>query len=408
MKSNIKFENQFLFIGAIGDKDTVAKLNEKGCAVSTAYNVQRKMIDGLQMLGYYSDSITAHISPRDWKKNLVIDYKATNRNEKVTDVSVKFLNIPLVDKIIKSTKIGKYARKWVEGKESPYIFVYALSSCLLRGAIEAKKRNKKCRIIAIVPDLPEYMSNNNSKVYRLLKAIDRKIINNYLKFIDGFVLFAEPMKEKLDINNRPYVVVEGIMKKIEKDLYVKQILSRQKKSKKIIMLSGNLDREEGIMLLLKAFSQIPNQDYELWFTGNGNCVEHIKECQRRDKRIKYFGYIKSYEKFLKLQQQASVFVLMVPKTNKKSAYYFPSKLMEYLATGGQVACYKLQCIPKEYDQYLEYFPDDFEKLPGKLIELCERSPKEIYQKAYDRYEFIDSKGAEKQMKKVVNLLKQII
>lgn len=291
------------------------------------------MIDGLQMLGYYSDTITAHISPRDWKKNLVIDYKATNRNEKVTDVSVKFLNIPLVDKIIKSTKIGKYARKWVEGKESPYIFVYALSSCLLRGAIEAKKRNKKCRIIAIVPDLPEYMSNNNSKVYRLLKAIDRKIINNYLKFIDGFVLFAEPMKEKLDINNRPYVVVEGIMKKIEKDLYVKQILSRQKKSKKIIMLSGNLDREEGIMLLLKAFSQIPNQDYELWFTGNGNCVEHIKECQRRDKRIKYFGYIKSYEKFLKLQQQASVFVLMVPKTNKKSAYYFPSKLMEYLATG---------------------------------------------------------------------------
>lgn len=68
MKSNIKFENQFLFIGAIGDKDTVAKLNEKGCAVSTAYNVQRKMIDGLQMLGYYSDTITAHISPRDWKK----------------------------------------------------------------------------------------------------------------------------------------------------------------------------------------------------------------------------------------------------------------------------------------------------------------------------------------------------
>lgn len=57
---------------------------------------------------------------------------------------------------------------------------------------------------------------------------------------------------------------------------------------------------------------------------------------------------------------------------------------------------------------MEYFPDDFEKLPGKLIELCERSPKEIYQKAYDRYEFIDSKGAEKQMKKVVNLLKQII
>ncbi len=273
--------------------------------------------------------------------------------------------------------------------------------------MQAKKKNPCCKIISIVPDLPEYMSNSQNKIYRLLKAIDRIIINHYLKEIDGFVLFAEPMKEKLNIAYKPFVVVEGIIKDIDKDNYIKAISKRKNSVKKIIMISGNLDKEEGIGVLLNAFEQIPNNDYSLWITGSGNYIEKIKEYERRDTRIKYYGYIDSYNDFLLLQQKATLFVLMVSKEHPKSAYYFPSKIMEYLVTGGQVACFKLRGIPDEYDNYLEYFPEDIDGIAKKIIKLCEMDPEVIYQKALERYEFLKAKSPEMQMKKVISLIKEI-
>lgn len=404
---NKKFRNSILFIGAIGDSNIVEKLNSKGCAVSTAYNVQRKMLDGLQSLGYYSDTISAHMSPPKWKENLIIDYQSANRNPQVTDVSVKFLNIPLVDKLTKSIGIRKYAKLWSKGHGESYVFVYALSSCLLRGAIKAKKVNRKCKIIVIIPDLPEFMSNSQSKVYRFLKSIDKVVINNYLKFVDGFILFSEPMKEKINIKGKPFVVIEGIMKDVDKEEYTKLVQMKSELNEKIIMLSGNLDREEGIPLLLKAFSNIRNEKYSLWLTGNGNCVDLIRQYEKKDKRIKYFGYIASYEEFLRLQQRAWVFALMVPKSNPKSAYYFPSKVMEYLVAGGEVVCYKLKCIPQEYDDYLEYFSDEEFGIEEKIVQVCEESSAEYYEKAISRYNFLTKKSASEQMKKAVYLIKQI-
>lgn len=402
-----KEKNEFLFIGAIGDHEITTELNRKRCNISTGYNVQRKMIDGLEKQNYYSDTISAYASPPEWWKNLFINYKIRNRNSKVTDVAVKFINIPLLDKLIKGKEISKYAKEWVKGQDAPYIFIYALCSHLIKGAVHAKRKNPCCKIISIVPDLPEYMSNSQNKIYRFLKAIDRIVINHYLKEIDGFVLFAEPMKEKLDIAHKPFVVVEGIMKDIDKESYIKSISERKNSIKKIIMISGNLDKEEGIGVLLNAFEQIPNNDYSLWITGSGNYIEKIKEHEKRDARIKYYGYIDSYHDFLSLQQKATLFVLMVSKEHPKSAYYFPSKIMEYLATGGQVACFKLRGIPDEYDNYLEYFPENIDGVVKKIIELCEMEPEVIYQRALERYEFLKTKSPEMQMNKVVSLIKII-
>lgn len=402
-----KTQNEYLFIGAIADAEIVRLLNSKGCNVSTGYNVQRKMIEGLEKLGHYSDTITGHISPAIAVDTLIVDYKAENRNEYVTDIYVSFLNLPIVDKLIKKIKISKAAKSWIMGKKSPKIFVYSLTSSFLIGALAAKKKSTNCKIIAIVPDLPEFMSNNNNKLYRLLKKIDRCIIDKCLKNVDAFVLFSDRMKEKINVDDRPYAVVEGIIRDIDKEKYFQIIEKRANDHKKIIMLSGNLDYEEGIQTLLEAFAKIEDSECRLWLTGEGNAVRLIQKYGEKDNRITYFGYIDSYNDFLELQQQAYVFVLMVSPKHQKSAYYFPSKLMEYLTTGGIVACYKLACIPDEYDQYLEYFYDDVEEIGRQLMRLCNMESEAYKKKAIKQYEFIKGKSSEEQMKKVEVMVEKL-
>lgn len=400
----LKMQNEYLFIGAIADAEIVQLLNSKGCKVSTGYNVQRKMIEGLEKLGHYSDTITGHISPPLARDTLIVDYKSKNRNENVTDVSVSFLNLPLIDKLIKKVKIGIAAKHWIKRKKNPKIFVYSLTSSFLLGALQAKRKNTNCKIVTIVPDLPEFMSNSNNKIYRLLKGIDGRILDRCLKKVDALVLFSEYMREKLPVQDKPFVVVEGIIQDVNHEEYMNKIEKRANNLSKTIMLTGALDYEEGILTLLEAFSKIEDREYKLWLTGTGNAVDLINKYADADKRIAYFGYIASYDEFLELQQKASVFVLMVPPTHPKAAYYFPSKLMEYLATGGIVACYKLPCIPDEYDEYLQYFSGDAEQIGRQLTDLCKTDPEVYREMAIKRYEFIKQKNSVGQMKKVEKLV----
>lgn len=406
-KYRFKVHNEYLFIGAIGDAETIRSLNSKGCNVSTGYNVQRKMIEGLEKLGHYSDTITGHVSPALKRDTLIVDYKSKDRSDYVTDISVSFLNIPLIDKLIKKIKISKAAKCWAAEKNNPKIFVYSLASNYLLGALAAKKKNPKCRITVIVPDLPEFMSNSTNKVYRMLKKIDRRIIDRSLRKVDSFVLFSGHMKDKIDINNKPYVVVEGIIRDIEEDAYLALIEKRITEHKKIIMLSGNLDYEEGIQTLLDAFVSIDDPECRLWLTGNGNAVEMIQKYQQSDKRIIYYGYIDSYNEFLKLQQQAYVFVQMVSPAHPKAAYFFPSKLMEYLSTGGIVACYKLPCIPDEYDEYLQYFSGDTLQIGRQLKEYCDMDSESYRKLAMERYKFLKQKSPAGQMKKVEDMVEML-
>ena len=396
-----KFDNKntHLFIGAIADSKTVRILNSQGCNVSTGYNVQRKMLDGLEELGVYSDTISAHVSPPNKRGNLIVNYVSENRNPHVTDVYVSFINFPVLDRIIKAIKVAKLAVEWSAEKEEAYICVYSLTSIFLLGALAAKRKNPKIHIVSIVPDLPEYMSNNQGKLYKLLKKIDRCIIDRCMDKVDGFVLFAEPMKDRLSIGEKPYTVFEGIVKDIGREAYLERVDQRAKNPQKIIMLSGNLDEEDGVCDLLHAFSKIPNSDYKLWMTGSGNAIETIKKFEKEDSRIQYWGYVDSYEKFLEMQQNAFLFVAMVPTKHPKSPYFFPSKIMEYLVTGGIIACHRLACIPKEYDDYLEYMDDDIESISRKLVELCEMDVEVYRKKAIERYQFIEQKTPKMQMKK---------
>lgn len=264
-------------------------------------------------------------------------------------------------------------------------------------AATLKSRIKHVNLI--VPDLPEFMSSNQSKIHLFLKSIDRCIINWCLKKFDSFTLLSAPMVERLDISGKPWTVMEGIYQP------PMHLLESPKEQDKVIFYGGHLDRRYGIIDLVEAFTQIKSPDYRLVICGKGDSVETINEYARKDDRITFLGLI-SRSEVISWQKRATVLVNPRHSTEIYTKYSFPSKTIEYLASGTPVVMHKLGCMTEEYDSYIFYTKEDsVEALKEKLEEVCEMSKEDLRSFGERARDFIlRNKTAKAQCKKILDFI----
>lgn len=111
--------------------------------------------------------------------------------------------------------------------------------------------------------------------------------------------------------------------------------SRQEEKNIILMYAGYLTEMKGIPLLLDAFTRLEGKDFRLWITGKGELQNLVEDAAKRDARITYWGF-PPYERVLELYQQASILINPHSTRHLSARYLFPSKLIEYLATGKPV------------------------------------------------------------------------
>lgn len=218
---------------------------------------------------------------------------------------------------------------------------------------------------------------------------------------NGFAILSPFMKEKLPVGNKPCLQFEGIY----------QIPESQKEHtpqevNKTIMYTWNVYRKRGADMLLEAFSQIEHPKYRLWIRGNGNLKRAIIEMSKTDLRIQYFEPMER-EELLKMERRATLMVNPTPASWKFTKYFFPSKNMEYLASGTPTIMCRLSCLPKEYENYLYYF--DNESVGGmasKMKEVCEKSKIELNAFGEQASLFImNCKSPKSQVRKIMDLLK---
>jgi glycosyltransferase involved in cell wall biosynthesis len=209
------------------------------------------------------------------------------------------------------------------------------------------------------------------------------------------------MAEALKIEDKPYMVMEGICtsqidnSKIKKDSKLKTI-----------MYSGSLRYRFGIKNLLDAFSLIKDDNYRLILCGSGDMDDEINQLAKEDKRIIFKGYTRR-EDVLKRQRESTL--LINPRQNNEefTKYSFPSKTMEYMASGTPVLMYKLDGIPDEYNKYLDYVSDDtIEGLKNSIIKICERSEEKNIEQGKRAQKFvIEEKNNIKQTKRIIQFIK---
>lgn len=313
-----------------------------------------------------------------------------------------FLNIPDVKFLSKCVRIRRAIKKTLDKGTDNTIIIYALHSPFLLALCGIKK--SKYKSCLIVPDLPEFMSGNTSRLYLLGKKVDGWLIRMGLKKIDSYVLFSPHMKERLPIGDKPYRHMEGIFntegvidEHVEKEKY------------KTILYTGNISRRMGIPNLIEAFRLIPDPDYRLWIRGNGECKGMVLQAMKEDSRIVYFDPMPKSELF-RLQKKATVLINPVFSSQTFTRYFFPSKTMEYLASGTPTIMAHLACLPQDYESHLFFFDDEsVEGIKNKIIEVCEKPQAELDAFGKSAAEFIlTEKNEKKQAAKIVELIGRTI
>jgi glycosyltransferase involved in cell wall biosynthesis len=346
-----------LWIGGVALPNETGELlyeiNNPGPVAAT--NVQKSIIDGLEEqydvrlnivndypVDFYPRFSRLFLYKNNWQHKIGVD-----------DTHVGFINIPILRNITKSYTMREAVKQWARQRidnEQNQIIIYTVHTPYLIAARVAKTLLKNVNICLVCPDLPEYMDLElrSKPVKRILKRIDRLIMNYYLNFVDKFVMFTRYMDKPLNIGKRESIVMEGIFNHNN----ISYCTDVNKSDEKIVLYTGMTHRNYGIEELLIAFSLIKDPDIKLWITGDGSARDIIADATKNDSRIKWFGFLKDRNQVIKLQQQATLLVNMRRPSEKASRYCFPSKIIEYMMSSTPILSYKIDGIPDEYYEHM--------------------------------------------------------
>lgn len=368
-----------------------------------AHNLNKALFSGFAENGQSLSILnTPHVGsfPPFYKSIFIPSYENADDNIK----SISYLNISYIKRWDIKRRIKEKILDWcstVEGKK--IIVFYNFDLLPLLSIIKAQ--NPDVKGCLLVTDLKEYMAPDNSFYTRLNRLISSAFFEeseDSYKLLDGYILLAKGMKDKLPVGKTPWIQMEGIYNPEG------QNLKAEKDSHKVILYTGNVGKRYGILNLLDAFEKIPSKDYRLWIRGNGETVDEIKRRASLDSRIVYFEQM-SKEELQKLQLKATVLVNPVSDKEEFTQYFFPSKTLEYMASGTPVIMYPLSCMPNEYHDHLYYFKHyDAEGMAADLMQVCEQDKEILNHKGLRAKSFIEQyKTPYPQVKQILEFLETI-
>ena len=239
-------------------------------------------------------------------------------------------------------------------------------------------RIMKVPSVGIVTDLPDM----------LLGKKDR--INNWIvRLYDQYILLTEQMNDYIISNithkQKPYIIVEGM---VDIDMGKKSISEQKKYSKKVCMYAGILDRKYGIKMLVKGFDKANIPDSELHIYGDGEYKDELLKVCKKNSNIKYFG-LKPNSYIVKEQQKATLLVNPRPSDEEFTKYSFPSKNMEYMASGTPALMTRLPGMPEEYLEYVYILEDEsIDGMAEKMKEILNLSKEENMEKGRKAKEYV--------------------
>lgn len=399
---------KILFVGVYANQNYISKLNKLSrvdAAISIAAIKYSHLIgEGLKS-NIGNDSTNLFLMPIGMYPECKLLF--WNKRKIDTNYYIPFINIIFLKQISISLYLFYFSIKWYlkyRGKEKKMIVFSFVYLPFLIGILPLKLFSNFF-ITTFVPDMPEYeFSYSKSKRFSFKNCFVPLYIflsNRIISISDYFVFITKFMVDYY--SRRPYSIIEGFTDSTlipdEKVVYT---------DKNAIMYAGSLFEKFGVKLLIEAFMNIKG-DYELWLFGTGDMEKTIINFSKTDTRIKYYGN-KSNEEILSYEKKAKLLINPRFSNNEFTKFSFPSKLMEYMASGTPVLTTKLPGIPDDYADKMFYI--ETETLSGmvKSISDClekKQEDLENFGKAAKSF-VLNEKNNIRQMKKVLESINEEI
>src|SRR5262249_30221897 len=177
--------------------------------------------------------------------------------------------------------------------------------------------------------------------------------------------------------DRGFLRLEGVLSSRDEEPIAPAVASRPRQA--VFLYAGGLEASYGVKLLLDAFQSSDLNGCELWLAGKGELSDEIRSIAERKPRIRFLGYLPP-DRVNELLVSASFLINARPSTEWFTRFSFPSKLLQYMASGTPVISTRLPGIPAEYWQHLVPLDDESAGGVRSLVTQLIRSPYSEYER----------------------------
>lgn len=266
---------------------------------------------------------------------------------------IPFINISFLKHICVFIYTFIYLFFWgLKNRKKKYIICDALSISSSFAAILASKVNR-VKTCGVVTDIYGLMVGNKT-TKRSLRLVADKLNRIYSRMFDSYVLLTEPMNDIVNPKHRPYIVMEAMC---DFKGSAQEEIKPVKDYPKVLLYAGGLEQRYGLKMLVEAFNRCCSNDMELHIYGSGSYVSELKQWTDVDSRIKYWG-VRPVADIVKAERRATLLINPRFTTEEFTKYSFPSKNMEYMASGTPVLTTRLPGMPAEYNNYVYFLEEE--------------------------------------------------
>ena len=313
-----------------------------------------------------------------------------------------FVNLPVVRQLFLT--IGTYSkvRKLTRNKQVDAVVCDVLNAGLCAAAIKACKRSGT-QVVGVMTDMPGLMVRfGRDQKMPFITRMATKLIKWSFDNYDKFVFLTQAMNE-VNSRQRPYIIMEGMS-----DTAMAERQKVLNEGERVVMYAGGLHERYGLKKLVEAFMMLKEDDLRLDLYGSGPFVEDLqnKYCGD-DARIRYKGVALNQE-VVQAELNATLLVNPRPTDEEFTKYSFPSKTIEYMASGTPLLTTKLPGMPQEYYPYIYLIEDESVDGYAKAMrKALLHSDKELNCFGETAKSFVlKNKNYKEQAKRVLNLIAQ--
>ena len=359
---------RLLFLGSVQKRETC---RDNPFCSEAANNYQLNLIEALVQHGVEQTLALTLLPLASFPRGPVLVARQRSRvDERLSLWRVPFVNLGLFKPLtafisfVGMILIAWARRRWRPGAVLIYnpVLRYALS-----GLLAARLWNVP--VALIVADL------NPAMPWRLDRSLMEQIRTwlriRALRRFHGLIVLSSHVTGEY-VPNKPTLKVEGGVTRTQAEM----LPLTSTDGCRTLLYSGNLNELSGAKLALGAFALLDGCEYQLWLTGRGPLNDQIQEAASKDRRIRYFGFV-DRATYLSLAAQATV--LLNPRLGwPENRYNFPSKFLEYLASGRPVITTACSDLEEEYGQLVFMLRDETPEELARLIrDVCSRDPAEL-------------------------------
>ena len=277
------------------------------------------------------------------------------------------------------------------GKDSAVVVDCLNRTTAFFALLAAKLRGRRC--VGIITDLPDMLGGG---------SFSRKMANFVIRHCTDYVLLTEAMNDYIRNPGKPYVILEG-----HADISMKEKMPSMDKKQPVrtVFYAGGVSRQYGLADLTEGFlqSDLPNTRLEIY--GPGDYVQELQSIAEKDPRVFYGGMLLNTEIVAK-EQEATLLVNPRPTHEEFVKYSFPSKTMEYMASGTPVLTTRLPGMPKEYYPYVYFIEEESaDGIAAALKAVLEHTDEELFRKGQEARDFVlNGRNNVVQAKKLLQML----